>query len=167
MPAVAAILMACGGGGGETATSAKSPVNVTTATSSTVPTSTQAAFIDKYIGVWTTTCLTDTGVDESGRFVSTISKRSDTVLNVELSAIRFSGKTCTGAVLPNIFRGTNSDITYVDTINYVDRFTYPDNSKATLKIVGSVLYAGNELSLDAAGYPVINLNDRDTAFIKN
>ena len=172
LSAAAAMLMACGGGD-ETATSATPPANATNATSPTnpatptVPTATQAAFIDNYIGVWTTTCLTNTDVDESGRFVSTISKRSDTVLNVGLSAVRFSGKTCTGTVLSNIFRSTISDIAYVNTVNDVDRFTYPDNSKATWKIVGSVLYVGNELTLDAAGYPVINLNNRDTAFIKN
>lgn len=89
------------------------------------------------------------------------------MLNVGLSAVRFSGKTCTGTVLPNIFTSTSSDIAYFNTVNEVDRFTYPDNSKAALKIVGSVLYVGNELTLDATGYPVINLNDRDAAFIKN
>ena len=158
LPVLSAMLVACGGGGGgnEVVTAGVVPAPVV-----------QAVYVDKYVGVWTTACLTDDGVDESGKFIATISKKSDLVLTVALTATRVSGKNCTGATLPNIFPATTNDTIYVTTLNGVDRFTDSSNGKATSKITGSVLNIGNELNLDAVGYPVIDFSDPATAFNKN
>ena len=167
------VLVACGGGGTE-ATTGSLPAVSTAAPAVTLPIlntnpipATQTAYIDKYIGTWTTACLTTDGVSESGRFVITISKKSDTNLASAVTALRFAGITCTGAILPNIFPGGVADITYVDTVNNVDRFSNANNGKSTLKITGLVLNVGNEVNLDGAGYPIINFIDPASAFIKN
>lgn len=156
-------MAACGGGGGGTESVTVAPTAPNTAAASGA----QAVYIDKYSGVWTTACLTDNGVNESGRLISTFLKKSDSVLTVALTATRFSGKNCTGATLPAIFQGSTNDITYVNTVNEIDRFTSSGNGKSTLKITGSALNVGNELKRDAAGYPVIDFNEPAAAFIKN
>jgi len=163
LPVLTVVLAACGGGGGGN----KSTTAASTAPNTTAAPVAPAVYIDKYIGVWTTVCLTDNGENESGNFISTISKKSDSVLTVALTATRFAGKNCSGAILPAIFQGSTNDITYVSTVNEVDRFTYSGNGKSTLKITGSLLNIGNELKWDAAGYPVIDFNELASAFIKN
>lgn len=154
------MLVACGGGGTEVTAAAPAGPNA-----GVLPV-TQAAFIDKYIGVWTTACL-DNGGNESGKFVSTISKKSDSALTYALTATRVTGTNCTGTPLPKIFPDVTNDITYVDTVGGVDRFSYSNNGKSALKIIGSTLHVGNDLRLDPAGYPVVDINDPDTSFIKN
>lgn len=161
LSSLTAILVACGGGSGETGTVMANDPN-----SFTLP-ELQGVYVDKYVGLWTTTCLADNDINESGRFISTISKKSNSALTVALTATRATGKNCTGTALPAIFQSSINDITYVDTVNDVDRFTYTGNGRSTSKIVGSVLNVGNELKLDAAGYPVIDFDDLATAFIKN
>ena len=66
-----------------------------------------------------------------------------------------------------LFPGATRDITYVATVSDIDRFIYVGNGKSSLKITGSVLYLGNELNLDAAGYPVLDFKELSSAFIKN
>lgn len=130
-----------------------------------IPPVTRATFLDKYVGVWTTACLTSDGTTESGRYITSISKKSDSVLTAALTATRFAGKNCTGAVLPNIFPGGIADITYENTVNLVDRFSNNGGSgKTTLTINGSVLNLGNDLNLDGYGYPLI---DYSISFFKN
>lgn len=178
LPALTVMLIACGGGGGDgdvttaatTGASTAAPAGANTAvppgTNTAATSVTQAVYIDKYVGVWETACLAGDGVNESGRFISTISKKSDAVLTINLTATRFAGKTCAGTSLRPIFQGVTTDNTYVNTINNLDRFTYIGNGKSTLKITGSMLNVGNELTPDAAGYPVIDFNDLGTAFTK-
>ena len=186
LPALTAMLIACGGGGGgndvttaaTTGASTAAPAGANTSlppgTNTAVPPGTntaatsvtQTVYIDKYVGVWETACLTNDGVNESGRFISTISKKSDAVLTINLTATRFAGKTCTGSSLRPIFQGVTTDNTYVNTINNLDRFIYSGNGKSTLKITGSILNVGNEVTPDAAGYPIIDFNDLETAFTK-
>ena len=148
-------------------TPATTPAGVTTVPVTVVTPATQAAYIDKYAGVWTTGCLTNSGVNESGRLTSTISKKSDSVLTFALTATRVTGRNCTGTALPKLFPDVSNDLTYVATVSEIDRFTYAGNGKSTLKITGAVLNLGNEMSLDAAGYPVIDFKDLDLAFNKN
>lgn len=186
LPALTAMLIACGGSGGgsdvTTATTTGASTAATAGATTSAPSGgntaaptdtnavtapvTQAAYVDKYVGVWETACLTEDGVNESGRFISTISKRSEAVLIISLTAIRFAGKVCAGTALRPIFQGVTSDNTYVNTVNNLDRFTYGSDGKSTLKVTGSVLNVGNELKSDAAGYPVIDFNDLGTTFIK-
>ena len=163
LPVLTVMLAACGGGGGGTESTSAAP----TAPNTAAAPATQAAYIDKYSGVWKSVCLTNDGVNESGNFISTISKKSDSALTFALTATRFSGKTCTGTALPNIFPGATRDITYVATVSDIDRFTYAGNGKSSLKITGSMLYLGNELNLDVAGYPVVDFKELASAFIKN
>ena len=184
--ALTAMLIACGGGGGgsdvttaatigastaaptELNTAAPSGANTAapTRTDTVATTVTQAGYVDKYVGVWETACLTNDGENESGRFISTILKKSDAVLTINLTATRFNGKTCSGTSLRPIFQGSAADNTYVNSVNNLDRFTYGTDGKSTLKITGSALNVGNELKLDTAGYPVIDFNDLGTTFIK-
>ena len=135
--------------------------------SNTVAPATQAAYIDKYNGVWKTVCLTRAGASDSGHTIFTISMKSDSVLTLAMTATRFSGNTCTGPALPNIFPIASYDITYVATVSDIDRFTYAAARKSSLKITGSRLNVGNESNLNAAGYPVIEFKDLGLEFIKN
>ena len=109
--------------------------------------------------MWETACLTDDDVNESGRFISTISKKSDAVLTSKLTASRFNARTCTDTSLRPIFQGDTTDNTYFNTINDFDRFAYGTSGKSTLKITASVLNVGNELMLDAAGNLVVPFNE--------
>ena len=94
------MLAACGAGGGGTESITAAP----TAPNTAAALATQAAYIDKHSSVWKAVRLTNDGVNESENFISTSSKKSDSVLTFALTATRFSGKTCTGTVLPNFFR---------------------------------------------------------------
>ena len=115
------------------------------------------AYIDQYVGEWETACLTNDGVNESGRYRIAYSKKTDKVLESTLSATRFSGRSCTGAVLASQFPSVTNDIAYVNTFNEIDRFTYSGNQKYTAKITNAGLFVGNEEQLDSDGYPSIDL----------
>jgi hypothetical protein len=143
------LLSACGGGGGGGGATTPSGGDAS------VP-----SYIDRYVGTWTTACLTDStassGPNESGKFIFVMSKASSTMLTVKMSAERYVGKTCTGALQPSVFTPAAGVVTYIDTSNGTDRFTSSDGNKTSMRIVGTSLTTGTSLgTLDSGGYPVL------------
>ena len=126
--AVVALVSACGGGGGGDGDSSGG----TTDGGSVTPAPTAAA-ADKYVGTWTMSCASFGAESESETL--TISKASDTVLNVEFVLRTYAGSGCTGTPAIENVKGTVS-------IDSQTTLSYGGQSRTF-----------DQLTLSAGGYP--------------